>query len=152
VTAVLVAGATGGIGRLVVEEAIRHGYRTRALVRDRDTARVLPADVEVVVGDVTRPDTLPAAVKGIDAVVFTLGSHGGKAEAEAVVGGVRNVLNALGSQTARIALMTAIGVTNRTGLATAGMVELPVEALGPQLARFLPDSWDQEVSRAQGGR
>jgi hypothetical protein len=37
-------------------------------------------------------------------------------------------------------------------LATAGMVELPLEALGPQLARFLPDSWDQEVCRAQGGR
>ena len=30
---VLVAGATGSIGRLVVEEAIRHGYRTRALGR-----------------------------------------------------------------------------------------------------------------------
>jgi uncharacterized protein YbjT (DUF2867 family) len=78
VTAVLVAGATGSIGRLVVAEAIRHGYRTRALVRDRDKARVLPADAEVVVGDVTRPDTLPAAVTGIDAVVFTLGSHGGR--------------------------------------------------------------------------
>jgi uncharacterized protein YbjT (DUF2867 family) len=116
VTAVLVEGATGSIRRLVVEEAIRHGYRTRALVRDRDKARVLPADAEVVVGDVTRPDTLPAAVTGIDAVVFTLGSHGGKAEAEAVdYGGVRNVLNALGSRTVRIALMTAIGVTNRTG-------------------------------------
>jgi NAD(P)-dependent dehydrogenase (short-subunit alcohol dehydrogenase family) len=30
---VLVVGATG-IGRLAVEEAIRHGHRTRALVRD----------------------------------------------------------------------------------------------------------------------
>jgi uncharacterized protein YbjT (DUF2867 family) len=28
------------------------------------------------------PDTLPAAVDGVDAVVFTLGSHGGKADAE----------------------------------------------------------------------
>jgi uncharacterized protein YbjT (DUF2867 family) len=78
VTTVLVAGATGSIGRLVVAEAIRHRYRTRALVRDRDKARVLPADAEVVVGDVTRPDTLPAALTGIDAVVFTLGSHGGR--------------------------------------------------------------------------
>jgi hypothetical protein len=38
-------------------------------------------------------------------------------------------------------------------LATAGMVALPIEALGPsQLARFLPDSRDEEVSRAQGDR
>jgi hypothetical protein len=33
------------------------------------------------------------------------------------------------------------------------MVALPIEALGPsQLARFLPDSRDEEVSRAQGDR
>jgi uncharacterized protein YbjT (DUF2867 family) len=40
----------------------------------------------------------------------------GKAGAEAVdYGGVRNVLGALGSRNVRIALMTAIGVTDRTG-------------------------------------
>jgi uncharacterized protein YbjT (DUF2867 family) len=114
---VLVVGATGSIGRLVVEEAIRHGYATRALLRDPGKARRLPADADVIVGDVTRPDTLSAAVAGIDAVVFTLGSDGaGKVGAENVdYGGVRNVLNALRSRTARIALMTSIGVTNRTG-------------------------------------
>jgi uncharacterized protein YbjT (DUF2867 family) len=49
--------------------------------------------------------------------VFTLGSDvAGKVGAESVdYGGVRNVLCALGKRTARIALMTAIGVTNRTG-------------------------------------
>jgi uncharacterized protein YbjT (DUF2867 family) len=116
-TSVLVVGATGSIGRLVVEESIREGYPTRALVRDPDKARRLPAEADIVVGDVTRSDTLPAAVAGIDAVVFTLGSDGaGKIGAQTVdYGGVRNVLIALGAQPARIALMTSIGVTNRTG-------------------------------------
>jgi uncharacterized protein YbjT (DUF2867 family) len=113
---VLVVGATGSIGRLVVEEAIRQGYSTRALVRDREKARQLPSAADVVVGDVTRPDTLHAAVDGVDGVVFTLGSDGGGTGAETVdYGGVRNVLAALGSRPVRIALMTAIGVTNRTG-------------------------------------
>jgi uncharacterized protein YbjT (DUF2867 family) len=114
---VLVVGATGSIGRLVVEEAIRHGYTTRALVRNPDKARRLPPEADVIMGDVTRPDTLSRAVDGVDGVVFTLGSDGaGKVGAESVdYGGVRNVLNALGSRTARIALMTSIGVTNRTG-------------------------------------
>jgi uncharacterized protein YbjT (DUF2867 family) len=114
---VLVVGATGSIGRLVVEEAIRHGYTTRALVRNPDKARRLPPEADVIMGDVTRPDTLSRAVDGVDAVVFTLGSDGaGKVGAESVdYGGVRNVLNALGSRTARIALMTSIWVTNRTG-------------------------------------
>ncbi len=39
---VLVVGATGSIGRLVVAEAVRQGYTTRALVRDPGRARQLP--------------------------------------------------------------------------------------------------------------
>jgi len=114
---VLVVGATGGIGRLVVEEAVRQGHVVHALVRTPSRARRLPPQAEVISGDVTRPETLTAAVGGIDAIVFTLGSDGaGKVGAETVdYGGVRNVLAALGSRTARIALMTSIGVTNRTG-------------------------------------
>jgi uncharacterized protein YbjT (DUF2867 family) len=114
---VLVVGATGSIGRLVVEEAIRQGHRVRALVRNRSKAASFPSDTQVIVGDVTRPETLASAVEGADAVVFTLGSDGaGKVGAETVdYGGVRNVLHAFGSRTVRIALMTSIGVTNRTG-------------------------------------
>jgi len=114
---VLVVGATGSIGHLVVEEAIRQGCTVRALARNPGKARELPAVARVVVGDVTRPETLSEAVDGVDAVVFTLGSDGaGKVGAENVdYGGVRNVLRALGERTARIALMTAVGVTNRTG-------------------------------------
>lgn len=111
---VLVVGATGSIGRLVVEEALRQGHVVRALVR---TPAKLPREAQVVLGDVTRPDTLAGAVEGVDAIVFTLGSDGaGKVGAESVdYGGVRNILAALGSRTARIALMTSIGVTNGPG-------------------------------------
>jgi len=114
---VLVVGSTGSIGHLVVEEAVRQGYAVRALVRTPTKARRFPAQVEVTSGDVTRPETLNAAVDGVDAIVFTLGSDGkGKVGAENVdYGGVRNILRALGSQKPRIALMTAIGVTNREG-------------------------------------
>jgi uncharacterized protein YbjT (DUF2867 family) len=115
-TTVLAVGATGSIGRLVVAEAVRQGYTTRALVRDPGKAERMLPHVQLVVGDVTQPGTLRAAVDGVDAVVLTLGSHGGKAEAESVdYGGVRNILTALGSRPARIALMTSIGVTNRSG-------------------------------------
>jgi uncharacterized protein YbjT (DUF2867 family) len=116
VKAVLAVGATGSIGRHVVEEALKHGYAVRALVRNPAKAK-LPAEAQLVKGDVTTPETLQDAVAGIDAVVFTLGSDGqGKVGAETIdYGGVRNVLIALGSKRVRIALMTSIGVTNRTG-------------------------------------
>jgi uncharacterized protein YbjT (DUF2867 family) len=112
---ILAVGSTGSIGSIVVEEAIRQGHAVRTLVRSSSKARQLPRESVIVIGDLTRPETLSAAVNGIDAIVFTHGSDGGgKAASESVdYGGVRNVLAALGSRTARIALMTAIGVTNR---------------------------------------
>jgi len=113
---VLVVGATGSIGRLVVVEAIRAGHAVRALVRDAGRARELPPQAQPVVGDLTRPDALLDAVEGVDAIVFTQGSYGSVAgEAERVdYGGVRNALLALRGRKVRIALMTAIGVTKRT--------------------------------------
>jgi uncharacterized protein YbjT (DUF2867 family) len=111
---VLVVGATGSIGHLVAEEAGRKGHAVRALVRDPRKGRAPVSDAEVVVGDLTLPDTLTAAVDGVDSIVFTHGSYGDNAEAERVdYGGVRNVLTALGGRSVRIALMTAISVTDR---------------------------------------
>jgi len=114
---VLVVGATGSIGRHVVAEAVRQGYETRALVRDSARAGRLDPGAQLVVGQLTRPETLADAVAGIDAVVFTHGgSYGDAAAAEAVdYGAVKNVLAALGGRKVRIALMTSIGVTKPGG-------------------------------------
>jgi uncharacterized protein YbjT (DUF2867 family) len=115
ITTVLIVGATGSIGRLATAESVRRGYTTRALVRDLGRARGLDG-AELVVGDLTDASTLEAAVDGIDAVVFTHGSHGGEGPAEAVdYGAVRNVLTALDGRPVRIALMTSIGVTVHSG-------------------------------------
>ena len=115
--AVLVVGASGSIGSLVVAEALKQGHTVRALVRTQARARMLPSEAEVVIGDLTQPGSLTPAVAGIDAIVFTHGSDGeGKLGAETIdYGGVRNILKGLGAAKPRIALMTAIGVTNRDG-------------------------------------
>ncbi len=114
---VLVVGATGSIGRLVVAEALSRGHSVQALVRDPARANVLPAAARRITGDLTRADTLMSAVKDVDAIVFTHGADGGgKVAAEQVdYGAVRNVLQALGGRESRIALMTSIGTTNRNG-------------------------------------
>lgn len=111
--AVLIVGATGSVGRHAVAEAVRQGYETRALVRNPSRASRLDAAAILVVGELTRPETLTEALDGVDAVVFTQGSaYGDAVAAEAVdYGAVRNVLEALGGRPVRIALMTSIGVT-----------------------------------------
>ncbi|MGD1912957.1 MAG: CIA30 family protein, partial [Rivularia sp. (in: cyanobacteria)] len=56
---VLVAGATGGVGKRVVERLIEKGYKVRCLVRDIDKARSIINDkADLVVADITHPETL----------------------------------------------------------------------------------------------
>ncbi|MER7760981.1 NAD(P)H-binding protein [Streptomyces sp. NPDC097619] len=64
---VLVTGATGRIGRLVVDRLLGSGVPVRALVR-RPEGASLPAGVEVVRGDLTEPDGLGPALEGVGAV------------------------------------------------------------------------------------
>jgi uncharacterized protein YbjT (DUF2867 family) len=64
---VLVTGATGRIGRLVVNELLRAGVPVRALTRRPENA-ALPDGVEVVGGDFTAPESLDAALLGVGPV------------------------------------------------------------------------------------
>ena len=61
---VLVTGATGTVGRHVVDALLQRAAPVRALTRDLASAD-LPADVEVVGGDLTAPDTLGPALDGV---------------------------------------------------------------------------------------
>ena len=60
----LVTGATGRVGRLVVAELVGAGLPERALTR-RPEAAALPPAVEVVARDFARPDCLDAAFEGV---------------------------------------------------------------------------------------
>jgi uncharacterized protein YbjT (DUF2867 family) len=61
---ILVTGATGTIGRNVVQQLVRRGAGVRALVRDPAKAD-FPAGVEVVKGDLLDVDALRSAFAGV---------------------------------------------------------------------------------------
>ena len=64
----LVTGATGRIGRGVIDELVSAGVPVRALTRRAEAAATLPADVEVVTGDLTVPASLDGALRGTGTV------------------------------------------------------------------------------------
>lgn len=68
---VLVAGATGGVGRRVVDILRKKGLPVRVLVRNEEKARkMLGPDVDLVIGDVTQASTLlPDYFKGVKKVI-----------------------------------------------------------------------------------
>lgn len=114
---VLIVGATGSIGRHVVEMSKKMGHQPKALVRSHQKSKMLPQGVEIVYGDVSVPETLTGIGDDIDAVIFTLGSDRlGRIGARTIdYGGVRNILQQLKLRPVRVVLMTAIGVTEREG-------------------------------------
>jgi uncharacterized protein YbjT (DUF2867 family) len=86
----LITGAGGGVGgvsRLVVEQLLSHGAAVRAMVhRDdsrADALRALGADV--IVGDLTNPVDVSAAMFGIGRMFFNMSVSASYLEATAVV-------------------------------------------------------------------
>jgi uncharacterized protein YbjT (DUF2867 family) len=64
---ILVTAATGTIGRPLIEVLSAAGVEIRAVTRNPEPAG-LPAHVEVVAGDPSRPDTIARALRGVSAL------------------------------------------------------------------------------------
>lgn len=69
---ILVTGVNGLIGSAVIREFARQEYPVRGLVRNRAKAQALETlpGVEVVEGDMLRPETLGRALDGVDRVLL----------------------------------------------------------------------------------
>jgi uncharacterized protein YbjT (DUF2867 family) len=82
-TRVLVAGATGYVGRFALQAFLREGFTVRALTRDEERlfspgpfgAPALGKDdgAEIFVGELTQPETLAGLMDGVDLVFSSVG-------------------------------------------------------------------------------
>jgi uncharacterized protein YbjT (DUF2867 family) len=70
---ILVTGATGTVGRHVVNQLVQKGERVRAVSRNPAKAD-LPKSVEVVAGDLNAPETLHAAFGGVNGMFLIVSS------------------------------------------------------------------------------
>jgi uncharacterized protein YbjT (DUF2867 family) len=118
---VLVAGATGRTGRLVIEQLQADPrFEARAMARDpARAAREVGSSHRWIAGDVTRPDTLAAAMRGASYVICAIGAtqRSGPNGPEFVdYGGVRNLADAARAAGVRqFVLISSIGAGGEGG-------------------------------------
>jgi uncharacterized protein YbjT (DUF2867 family) len=72
----VVLGATGRTGRLVVEQALAAGHTVTALVRSPEKLTTSHSRLRVVTGQATDTSAVSRALEGADAVISTLGGSG----------------------------------------------------------------------------
>ncbi|MGW4531819.1 SDR family oxidoreductase [Nocardia sp. NPDC004340] len=114
---VLVVGATGHLGSRVVGELLARGKQIRALVRPASDATALEArGVSIVRGDMLAPDSLLAAMDGMDAVITTAAGYTGanKNAVEIDTVGNANLAAAAAKADVRRFVLTSILTSDRT--------------------------------------
>ena len=93
----LITGATGNVGRELVDQLDAAGAKLRILIRDTARAAGLPERAERAIGDLDRPGTLPPAFDGVDRLfLLTPGiglGHTAHAVAAAQAAGVGHIVH-----------------------------------------------------------
>jgi putative NADH-flavin reductase len=107
-----VFGATGGVGRELVTQALDAGHDVTAHVRNPGKLDVTHPNLTVIAGQLTDRDAIQRAIHGADAVISALGpSLDRKATGMPLVEGTRTILDA----------MAAEGVERYIGIATPSL-------------------------------
>ena len=134
--AALVTGATGQVGRHVVERLRRDGWTVRALVRDLEAAASLrELEVELALGDVLDAASFRTAAMGRDVIFHAAAavtpSGGWEAFRRPNVEGTRNAVAAAVSAAARLVHVSSVAVYGGTSRYRDGLLTDETAPLSP---------------------
>ena len=119
---IVVLGATGQTGRLVVEQALMRGDQVVGYVRNPHGIAASPG-LEIAVGQLGDKIALKAAINGADAVLVCLGTHGKrmKTSVDLMQKSVPSIIDAMKeANVPRLVLVSAYGVGDTAR--TAGLI------------------------------
>lgn len=145
---VLIHGATGGTGRLLVDHLLAAGHGVRALVRNPEKGATLAElGVEVIPGDLTAADAtaIVEATRGVDAVAFCAGSGSATGKDQTLLvdlhGAVRTIDAAVEVGVDRYVMLSSMAADDPWS-SSAGMAPyLAAKHAADRILRATPIGW-----------
>lgn len=127
----LIFGASGRTGQELVKQALQQGHQVTAFVRTRGKLKIQNGGLAIIVGDIRDETLIHTSVQGKDAVISALGASSPFKFDQAIVDGIKNIVNAMEQRgIKRFIYMSAINV--RESRPAAGLV---IRILAPILLR-----------------
>jgi putative NADH-flavin reductase len=172
---ITVFGASGGVGRKVVEQALNRGHEVTAFVRSPGKLTLSDPKLTVVAAELSDRAAVDAAVRGADAVISALGpSLERRASGMPLIEGTRNIVEAMRAarvqrfvgmatpslrdpRDRRSLLGTVVPITGRLGLPRAyrellAMSQLVIDSdLDWTIARFIRPTNGPAKGRVRAG-
>lgn len=113
---ILIVGATRGIGRQLLEQALASGHAVTALVRNPQRLAMQHERLRVIKGDILDAESVARAMAGQDAVCCTIGVKAPWPRVTVFSEGTRNLLQAMkNAGVRRLLCVTGIGAGDSRG-------------------------------------
>lgn len=143
---VLVIGATGRTGKLIVEEAVKRGYEVAAIARDPE--KLKEYKVEITQGTPYDYETVEKAIKGCEAVINTINVSRKSDNPWAALRSPKDLISKSASNTVKA--MEAMGIKRFVALSTIGAGTSWKNT--PALLRFMVSISNLKVAFQDHGR
>jgi len=108
---ILLFGATGDMGQLVLRTALKADHKVKAFVRNPAGITLEDKNLIVVKGNITDTKSIESALSKVDVVISTLGSKSFTKHDTILIEGLRHILEAMqNSSVKRLIFISAFGV------------------------------------------
>ena len=150
---IIVFGATGGVGKLFVEQAIEKGYEITAFVRSPEKMDI--AGVNIIQGDAFDAEAVANAIEGHQVVVSCIGSTEGPEKHTSIEKMTRNIADGMEKHNVtRILYCASAGVDRELpgvmGKMVMKMLEKPLKDHRNALDYLLSKNVTYTIARPMG--
>jgi putative NADH-flavin reductase len=107
---IVIFGASGKTGSLLVEEALTSGHEVTAYVRKPESVKSDHINLKVVAGDLSEKDKLRKVITGSDACISTLGGNSLTMHSHEIIRGIDNIISIMEEESvSRFIYMSSFG-------------------------------------------